>query len=150
MKFWSTLLIALLLSGPALAVDDPIKITSDKFVVDDEQQIATFTGKVVILRTNLTVWAAKVVVDYGDGGPSSIKSLVATGNVRIKTNEQDATGDRADYDPKTSILKLSGNVMVVNSTGTVGSPDLVVNLDTNNSVFTSAGGKRVTGVFSTK
>lgn len=150
MTLRAALVMVLLLAGPALAVDDPVKITSDKFVVDDQQQIATFTGKVVILRTNLTVWAAKVVVNYADGGPSSIKSLVATGNVRIKTKDQDATGDRADYDPKTEILKLSGNVMVVNATGTVGSPDLVVDLNTNNSVFTSAGGKRVTGVFSTK
>ena len=131
----------------ALGGKDPIKITGDKFVIDDAQHTATFTGKVVVLRTKLTVWAAKVVVDYGTGGPSDIESFTAVGSVRIKTPDQDATGQTAVYDPQTQLLHLTGNVIVVNATGTVGSPELVVNMVTNTSTFTSATGGRVTGVF---
>lgn len=149
------LLLAAVLSGLGLgsgagAAADPVKITGDRFVVDDVKHVATFTGKVVVTRTKLNVWAAKVVVNYGEGGPSDIKSFVATGNVRIKTPEQDATGDRAVYDPNSQMLHLTGNVIVVNDTGTVGSPELVVNLATNNSTFTSTKGGRVTGVFTPK
>lgn len=131
---------------------DPIKITGDTFVINDAEHTATFTGKVVVLRTKLTVWAAKVVVDYGEGGPSDIKSFVASGNVRIKTPDQDATGQRAVYDPKTQLLHLTGNVIVVNASGTVGSPELVVNMLTNTSTFSAAKGSggRVTGVFTPK
>ena len=91
-----------------------------------------------------------MVVDYGAGGPSDIKSFVATGNVRIKTPEQDATGQKAVYDPNAQLLHLTGSVIVINATGTVGSPELVVNLATNTSTFSGATGGRVTGVFTPK
>jgi len=137
-------------SAAAAAAPDPVKITGDKFVVDDAKHLATFTGKVVVVRTKLNVWAAKVVVDYGEGGPSDIKSFVATGSVRIKTPDQDATGDRAVYDPSSQLLRLTGHVIVVNATGTVGSPELIVNMITNTSTFTASSGGRVTGVFTPK
>jgi lipopolysaccharide export system protein LptA len=147
--------MALLLTAiPAAAANpekDPVQITSDKMVVDDAQHLATFTGKVVVTKTDLTVWAPKVVVVYGADGPSSINSFIATGGVRIKTPDQDATGQRADYDPNAKTLKLSGDVMVINATGTVGSPDLVLDLVTNKTVFTGKGKNgRVTGVFTPK
>ena len=144
-------LVALFGIGAAAAPpSDPIKITGDKFVINDADHTATFTGKVVVLRTKLTVWAAKVVVDYGEGGPSDIKSFVATGSVHIKTPEQDATGQKAVYDPNSQLLHLTGSVIVINATGTVGSPELVVNLATNTSTFTGSSGGRVTGVFTPK
>jgi lipopolysaccharide export system protein LptA len=136
----------------ALGGKDPIKITGDKFVVNDAKKTATFTGQVVVLRTKLTIWASQVVVEYGEGGPSDIKSFVADGSVRIKTPDQDATGDKAVYDPNTDLLHLTGNVIVVNASGTVGSPELVVNLATNTSTFSASKGSggRVTGVFTPK
>jgi lipopolysaccharide export system protein LptA len=133
---------------PALAAD-PVKITADKFVVDETTNVATFTGNVVVVRKTLTVWAPKVVVDYGEGGPSDINSFIASGGVRIKTSEQDVTGDRAIYDPNTEKLRVTGNVMVVNSSSTVGSGDMIVDLNTDTTTFTGGGG-RVTGVFTPK
>jgi lipopolysaccharide export system protein LptA len=146
------LLFALaLLTTLAATSGGPIKITGDTFVVDDAKKLATFTGNVVVTRsTNLTVWAPKVVVDYGEGGPSNIKSFVASGGVRIKTPDQDATGDKAIYDPKAKKLRLTGHVMVISGAGTVGSPDLVVDLENNTSTFTGGSGGRVTGVFNPK
>jgi lipopolysaccharide export system protein LptA len=135
------------LAAPALAEADPVKITADQFVVDDASRVATFTGKVVVTRQSLTVWAQKVVVDYGAGGPSNINSFVASGGVRIKTADQDATGDRAVYDPRAATLKLTGNVKVVNASGTVAAPDLMIDLRTNSTVFSGGSGGRVTGVF---
>ena len=73
---------------------------------------------------------------------------IASGGVRIKTDEQDATGDFAIYDPLAETLKITGHVMVVNETSTVGGPDLVIDLRTNKSVFSGGEkGGRVTGVF---
>lgn len=146
-------MIAVLAAAAPLAgqaAEDEVKITADNFVVDDATRVATFTGNVVVVRADMTVWAPKVVIDYGEGGPSSIRSFVASGGVRIKTTQQDATGDRAVYDPAAETLKLTGNVMVVNSTGTVGGQDMLVNLRTNVTTFSGASGGRVTGVFSTQ
>ena len=140
------LLASLLAAGPVAAIEQtgPVNITADHFVMDEVAKVATFTGQVVVIRADLTLWAPKVVVDYGEGGPSSIKSFVASGGVRIKTGEQDATGDQAIYDPVAETLRIIGNVMTVNASSTVGGADLIVDLKTNTSVFS---GGRVTGIF---
>jgi lipopolysaccharide export system protein LptA len=140
-------LLALALPVSAAAETDPVNITADQFVVDDASHVATFTGQVVVKRKKLTLWAPKVVVEYGEAGPSSIKSFVASGGVRIKTDDQDATGDRAIYDPTAETLRITGNVMVINASSTVGSGDLLLDLKANTTVFTGGGKGRVTGIF---
>lgn len=134
------------LATAALAAD-PVKVTADKFVVEDATQSATFSGNVVVTRTGLTMWAPKMVVAYGDSGRSSVRSVTATGGVRIKTAEQDATGDRAIYDPGTQVLKLLGNVKVTSASGTLTGPELVIDLKTNVTTFSGSSTGRVTGVF---
>lgn len=147
-RLLAALLFASVLAAPVTAQeDDPVKITADQFVVDESSQVATFTGNVVVVRNDMTLRAPKVVVDYGDEGPSSIKSFVASGGVRIKTKDQDATGDRAIYDPSAETLRITGNVMVINASATVGSGDLIIDLNANTTVFS---GGRVTGVFTPK
>lgn len=144
-------LLALALPAAAQQEKDPVNITADKFVVDDVARVATFTGEVVVKRKKLTVWAPKVVVEYGEDGPSSIKSFVASGGVRIKTDDQDATGDYAIYDPKAQTLRITGNVMVLNASSTVGGPDMIIDLNSNTTVFQGGSSSgRVTGVFTTE
>ena len=141
----ATLLV--LFAAPVLA---QVRISGDTFVVDETASRATFSGSVVIERQGLTVWADRVMVEYGAGGMENIQSFLATGHVRIRTADQDATGEQATFDPRTQRLRLTGNVTVVNAAGTLTGPELVVDLRDNTSVFSSRGGGRVTGVFSTE
>ncbi|HEV7277764.1 MAG TPA: lipopolysaccharide transport periplasmic protein LptA [Devosiaceae bacterium] len=140
----ATLLLCL---GLAPALAQQVTVTSDHFEVAEAASEATFTGSVVVKRTGLTVWADKVVVAYASGGMEDIESMVATGNVRLKTDDQVATGQRAHFDPDSQVLRLTGNVVVENASGTVEGPELVVDLAANTSVFTGSQGSRVTGVF---
>ena len=137
--------------GKPSAERGPIKVTGDTFVIDEAKGQATFTGNVEIVRSGLTVWAQKVVIEYGSG-VEDVQNMVATGKVRLKTKDQDATGDRATFDPATQMLHMTGNVVVVNATGTLTGPSLTVNLADNSTVFEGGKGKggRVTGTFSTK
>jgi lipopolysaccharide export system protein LptA len=49
------------------------------------------------------------------------------------------------------LLRLTGDVQVVNASGTIDAGELVVNLATNVSTFTSGdSGGRVTGVFTSQ
>ena len=146
MKQLAALVIALLFAVPAVAAE-PVNVTADSFTVDQNNNNATFTGNVVITRTGLKLWADKVVVIYGSGGQSDIDGLTATGNVRIKTDSQEASGAKATFNPDTQILKLSGDVTVVNAQGKLNGPELTINLATNSSVFKGNAGGRVTGVF---
>ncbi len=145
----SVALLVLLILGPALAqTSQSIEITADRFLVQDQTNEAEFSGNVVIIQTGLKVWADRVLVHYGDGGTSDIKSFEALNNVRIENSRQSATGNRAVYDPATRILRLTGNVRVINESGVVTAPELIVNLASNVSEFsTGSNGGRVTGVF---
>ena len=86
--------------------------------------------------TGLTVWADKVVVDYGEGGADRHRELHATGNVRIKTDGPDRHRRRGDLrSRRRRSCTLTGNVTVVNAQGTLNGPELTVNLATNTSTF---------------
>ena len=146
MRLWLTLLF-MLVASPVLAAGTPVKITADTFVIDQATNKATFTGTVVITRGAMTMWADKAVVNYGTGGEGDIDGLDATGNVRIKTTGQEATGRRAIFTPDNSTVRLTGNVKVKNASGTMSGPELTINLASNTSVFKGSEGGRVTGVF---
>jgi lipopolysaccharide export system protein LptA len=146
MRFWLALLFAFIVA-PALAAGTPVEITADSFVIDQATNKATFTGAVVIKRGSMTMWADKAVVNYGTGGEADIDGLDASGNVRIKTTGQEATGNRATFTPDNSTVRLSGNVKVKNATGTMSGPELTINLSSNTSTFKGSEGGRVTGVF---
>lgn len=143
------ILVLALVAHPALA-QQPVEITADLFTVDENTQEAVFTGNVVVIHPSVKVWAAKVVAIYGEGGTTDIESFEATGTVRLETPEQNATGDKAVFTPGDQLLRLTGNVQVINSGGTIDAAELVVNLATNVSTFTSSGGGRVTGIFTSQ
>ena len=139
--------LAALFAAPATAAGLPIEVTADTFTVDEANNQAVFDGSVVITREGLDMRAQTVRISYGEGGQTDIRDLVATGNVRIRAAGQDAVGDRATFDPRTQILKLTGNVRVTSVQGTVRGPDLTIDLARNTSVFSGGSGGRVTGVF---
>ncbi len=148
MRYLLALLLALATFAlPALAAGTPVKISADSFTIDQATNKATFSGAVVITRGSMTMWADKAVVNYGTGGEGDIDGLDATGNVRIKTTGQEATGNRAIFTPDNSTVRLSGNVRVRNASGTMSGPELTINLASNSSVFKGSEGGRVTGVF---
>lgn len=141
--------ILLFVGGVAMAASDKVEITADRFVVEESSSRAEFSGNVIIKQPGLTVWANKVVVRYGPGGPSDLKDFEALGNVRIKQAEQSARGDRGVYNPTTKILILYGNVSVTNDSGTITGPQLIVNIASGTSSFPSnKDGGRVNAVFS--
>jgi lipopolysaccharide export system protein LptA len=144
------LVLLLTLPAPLALAQQPVEITADLFTVDENSQQAVFTGNVVVVHPSVKVWAGKVVALYGEGGTTDIESFEATGAVRLETPEQNATGDRAVFTPADQLLRLTGNVQVINSSGTIDATELVVNLETNVSTFTSGSGGRVTGVFTSQ
>ena len=152
MRHWlfPALFMTLAFAHPA-AAQNPVEITSDQFVMNEAAREAVFTGNVVVVHPTVTVWAPKVVATYGAGGTTDIETFIASGgNVRLKTKDQDATGDQAVYSPGDQLLRLTGNVVVNNASGTVNATELIVNLATSVSTFTSSGGGRVTGVFTSQ
>ena len=153
----------LLWALPALADDAPtasslsglsgagkVAITGDNFSVDDNTHQATFLGNVVVDNDDIKLTSDKVVASYGQGGATNISNFEATGHVKIVTKDQTATGDKAIFDPKTKILTLSGNVLVVSASGQMKGPELTLDLNKSTSVFSGGKSGRVTGVFNSQ
>ncbi len=142
------LFINLIFHIPAYA-QEQIKISSDELAIEEKSSKAIFSGNVLIVQPNLKMWAKKLIVYYGEDGPSDIESLEAIGDIKIEQPEQTATADRGIYDPKTKILKLFGNVSVTNDSGTITGPELIVDIAKGTSIFPSSqDGERVTAIFS--
>ena len=140
--------LGLLLAPAALAQGTgPVKVTADDFVVDQGAGQAVFSGNVVVKRADLTLEADRVEVEYADGTQTSIRNIIATGHVRLTTDSQKATSERAQFDPSSQVLRLAGNVTVVDAQGTVSGGELVVDLEKRTTTFSSGKGGRVTGVF---
>ena len=139
------LIAALFLGAPGFA--EEVRITSDRFVIEEDSTIATFSGDVVIVQGTLTVHADKVIVHYGDGGASDIDSLEAIGSVVIDTPSQHITGQRGDYDPDSRVMLVAGDVVVVNESGRVTGAKMRVDFNTNTTEFDTNGNGRVSGVF---
>ena len=138
--------VGFLNGAPGLA-QGQVEIVGDSFVISETKNTATFTGNVVIKQSGLTVWADKVVILYGAGGASDIETLKAIGHVRIETETQMVTGDTGEYDPQARVMRVVGNVVTTNESGTVKGPELLVNFATNTTEFVQQNGNRVTGVF---
>ncbi|WP_127755062.1 MULTISPECIES: LptA/OstA family protein [unclassified Devosia] len=149
MRSLLSILLLLCLSGLA-AAQDRVAITADLFTLNEAEREAVFTGNVVVTHPTVKVWATKVVATYGAGGTTDIETFEATGDVKLETPDQTATGERAVFTPGDQLLRLTGNVKVTNSGGTVDAGELVVNLATNVSTFTGGKGGRVTGVFTSQ
>ncbi|WEX09554.1 LptA/OstA family protein [Chelativorans sp. AA-79] len=103
----------------SLSSDEPIQIESDRFEVDENKSLGTFTGNVTVVQGPTTMKAAVMNVYYrNDGGSATagsaqIDRIEAEGGVYIKSETQVATGDRGTFDMGTEVLVLSGDEVVL-------------------------------------
>lgn len=121
---------ALVLAGPATAQQappaggtggggEPIEITSDRLVLEQNQQVATFTGNVDAVQGTTRLRSDKMRVFYtsnetgqAGGNKQSVSRIEAEGNVVITKPGETAQGDAGTYDLATRKLMLQGNVVL--------------------------------------
>lgn len=147
------------LSGFSQQSSDPIEIEADNLEVLDAQNLAIFRGNVVVLQGTATLQTTELRVHYQSGGggeigPSSnqgLRLLEAMGNVRIRSEDQYATGNDARFDFETEMITLTGDVMLQQGDNIVRGQLLTVDLTTRESRLDAAPSGsntgRVTGVF---
>lgn len=132
--------------------DDPVNISADSLEIVEDDNTALFTGNVVILQGDMEMKAQRVEALYGEAGPSDLIEFTASGGrVQMITEDQVIDGDQANYDFESRVLTFTGNVVVVNESGTVNSDRLVIDTRAGTSSFSGGPdqGGRVTSVFNT-
>ena len=136
-------------NGLQVSNDQPIAIESDQLDVDDAQAMATFSGNVSVAQGETLLKTAKLVVFYAKPGPAAegaakpakpaagampggsnqIDRLEASGKVYIKSADQIATSEKADFDMKTQIAVLTGDVVLTQGENVARGTKLTIHMD---------------------
>lgn len=124
--------------------DEPIEISSDRLVLEQNQQLATFTGNVDAVQGDTTLRSDKLRVFYtsdeerqASGSQQSVKRLEADGNVIITQPGETAEGDSGVYDLVGGKMVLIGNVVLTQGKSVVKGDRLDVDRNTGVSVVTA-------------
>ena len=140
----------------------PVSYAADRIELQDRQNRVVLSGDVRITQADLSLNAARTVVNYTDAGALRIQRILATGGVNVQRGNERARGDTAVYDFNRRIITMAGNVRLNRGSDTLNGGRLVIDLasgvssvDGNASGGSSVGGTtsqgsggRVTGSFS--
>lgn len=145
------------LSNMSVNANAPINIEADTLEVDDNKQIATFSGRVAASQDKMRLTTDKLVINYRrgkDGSNPQLRTIDARGNVVMKVRDQVATGAWAHYNLLEEKLTLTGKVVLSQGENVIRGEKIVVNLKTGRSrMFSSEKSKkggRVRGLFTPK
>ncbi len=135
----------------------PINIEADELEIKQKENIAIFSGKVVVIQGKLRLKSAKLVVKYLDSGKKKdgkreISKLNATGGVIVTSDTQKATGDWATMDVKKNIVIMGDNVVISQGNNIIRGSKVLVDLNTGYSRILSANktSGRVRAIFKPK
>jgi lipopolysaccharide export system protein LptA len=118
----------------------PIEIVADTLVVDQAQDVATFSGEVRAVQGDMTLSSDRLRVFYsqaegGQGaGGQAIRRIEAEGNVKLASARDTAAGDRGVYDVAGSKVRLEGNVVLTRGDSVIRGDSLEMDLASNVSV----------------
>lgn len=123
----------------------PIEITSDRLVVEQEKQIATFSGNVDAVQGDVSLRADQLRVHYArsedraeGGDQQSIRRIEAEGNVLLTQPGETAQGQAGVYEVPQGRVMLQGNVVLTRGQNVVRGDRLDMNLNTGVSTVTAA------------
>jgi len=98
--------------------DDPIQITADQLISNNEKKYAEFIGNVRATQADFVITSDKLRIYYqGDllnkesksnQNDDMLKKIVATGNVKITSSQYDAESDRIEYDTASMTITMTG------------------------------------------
>jgi lipopolysaccharide export system protein LptA len=140
-------------SAPAFAAPDtqpilrkdrsslPITIKSDRLTADNKGKTAVFTGKVVAKQGDVTIFADKITINYGDQ-KGEVEKVEADGNVRIIQDNSIGVASHAVFDSRAGRMTLTGNPRVTQGKDTLTGEIITYFVDEDRSVVT--GGAIVT------
>lgn len=145
--------MTMVMAAPALAQEQSagtVEIESNEMEILETNKTAIFRGDVVAKRPKDTIRCEEMLVTYKDvqqqdGSTSTeVEKIDCAGAVKIKTETQDITGNKALFLLLKDELTVTGNVTVVQDKTVLKGPQLFVDLKTKR---TRMAGGRVKGRF---
>ncbi|UWS02056.1 LptA/OstA family protein [Phaeobacter inhibens] len=110
----------------------PVEVTAETLDVNQADGSARFIGDVVIIQGVMRLSANDVLVIYkqDETGKTGVERLEASGDVILVNGPDAAEADKAEYTIDSGTVVMTGNVLLSQSTGTLTSNRLVVDLTT--------------------
>ena len=108
----------------------PVDIQADALSVNQDAQIAVFTGNAVVKQGGLVLSADEISVNYSEDG-SEIETVNAKGNVAFSNSTETAESEAAQYQVASGDLTMSGNVVLVQGPSRISGNQLDMNIVTN-------------------
>ena len=100
------------------AEDQPILIDADQLISNPEEKWAEFIGNVKATQADFVITSDKLRIYYqgellnaeekSDNDEDMLKKIVATGNVKITSDQFDADAEKAEYDTASMTITLTG------------------------------------------
>ena len=101
----------------AIAENEPIQITANQLISNNEEKYAEFIENVKAIQGDIVITSDKLRIYYkGDplnseaqgNDEEMLKKIIATGHVKIKTEQYYAESDRVEYDTASMTMVLIG------------------------------------------
>ena len=116
-----------------ISYDDsqPVEVTADSLTVDQASGEAVFTGNVIVVQGGLRMAAGEVRIIYGvNGTDNEVREVIASGGVLVTRGSDAAEGARARFEVASSLLTLTGDVLVTQGPTAIAGDRMVVNMRT--------------------
>lgn len=116
----------------------PIEISADSLELQQEQQLAVFTGNVDVVQGELNLRADRLVVHYRANAKESnaIRLIEAFGNVFLSSPTEMAQGENGVYNLDTDKIELTGAVQLTRGENVIRGDRLDMDLVTGKSRVT--------------
>ena len=144
--------------------NEPIQIVADKLISYNEDKYAEFIGNVKVTQADFTITSDKLRIYYQgellqnekkdsdeDSDEDLLKKIIATGNVKINSEQYQAEADKAEYDTTAKTVVLSGeNAKVISGKNSITGAIITLNQKSGQVKVESSGTKRIKAEFFTK
>jgi lipopolysaccharide export system protein LptA len=147
-------------SKAAKAESEPIQIVADELISFNEEKYADFIGNVKVTQGEFTITSDKLRIHYRgelldaekeDSEEDIIKKIIATGNVKITSEQYNAKADKAEYDTATMTVVLSGeNSKIVSGKNSISGSIIRLNQKTGQIKVEGSATKRIKAEFFTR
>jgi lipopolysaccharide export system protein LptA len=140
--------------------NEPIQIVADQLISYNEDKYAEFIGNVKVTQGEFTITSDKLRIYYqGEllenekkgSDEELLKKIIATGNVKITSEQYHAEADKAEYDTADKTVVLSGeNSKVISGKNSITGSKITLNQKSGQVKVESSGTKRIKAEFFTK
>ncbi|MFO7728525.1 MAG: LptA/OstA family protein [Desulfonatronovibrio sp.] len=135
-------------------IDGSTDIVSDKMTYSGQDNIVVFSGNVHVVRPDFELWADELRVFLKEGQmeddreqQESIEKIVASGKVRIQSEQRQGFSDLLTYYPQTGVARLEENPRLVEDQNSVEGETIILNMKDNTSEVLGGADKRVRVIF---